>query len=166
MDPSKSASASQACRDALSALAAGQLEFFTGLAGCTRADAEAALGSSRGQAGRREPWGLALRLPGGPATPSGVTVWVDGDRALVLQAITLRIERPIRELLGEPEGTAPSGLSSDWRQWIWASRGLTAHVQPASGQVITLYGYSATSVHEFLDGEIANVWSEEQRLDR
>ena len=76
-----------------------------------------------------------------------------------------KLPRPIPSLLGEPEAKTKSGLSEDWDQWVYASRGLTAHVRRNSHEVVTLFAYKPTSVAEFLQSDIAKVSKNEAPIE-
>ena len=158
----RSRAGDDACRAALSTLVSGQLDGFHGLARCGRVDAEAALGSSGDQPSKFEQFGeyRAYSRPNGT-----VLVWFLSDDIRVLQLIYPKLPRPIPSLLGEPEAKAKSGLSEDWDQWVYASRGLTAHVRRNSQEVVTVFAYKPTTVDEFLRSDIARVSKNEAPIE-
>jgi hypothetical protein len=161
-DAWRSRASDETCRSALSTLAAGQLDGFRGLARCGRVDAEAALGSSGDQPSKFEQFGEYRVYP----RPQGtVLVWFLSDDIRVMQLIYPKLPRPIPSLLGEPEAKTKSGLSEDWDQWVYASRGLTAHVRRNSHEVVTLFAYKPTSVAEFLQSDIAKVSKNEAPIE-
>ena len=53
-----------------------------------------------------------------------------------------------------------SGLSSDWEQWVYSTRGLTAHVDPHH-IVMVVYAYEPMSTTDFLQSPIAHVYTTE-----
>jgi len=162
LDGWKTRPSDEACRSALSALATGQLDGFRGLARCGRVDAEAALGSSGEQPSKFEQFGEYRVYP----RPQGtVLVWFLSDDIRVMQLIYPKLPKPIPALLGEPEAKTKSGLSEDWDQWVYASRGLTAHVRRNSHEVVALFAYKPTSVAEFLQSDIARVSKNEAPIE-
>ena len=80
---------------------------------------------------------------------------------VALLVVAPRVEPPLLVGLGEPEGRIASGLSSDWKQWAYPSRGLAAHVARPRDEVRALYGFSPMPMSEFLKSEIALVRDEE-----
>jgi len=153
-----------ACRAGLKALAGGRVAGWIGLGGCTEADTEAALGAGRPGPALADAWGRARHHPGGPATPYGVDVWLDGPRVIAISVAAARIDPPLLAALGEPEARIDSGLSSDWEQWVYPGRGLAAHVDPRRNEIHVLYGFSPMVLGDFLKSEIAHVRAEEYPL--
>jgi len=154
------------CRAALKALTEGRLAGWIGLDGCSEVDTEVALGAGRPGPALANAWGRARKHPGGPATPYGVDVWLDGPRVTAISVAAARIDPPLIAALGEPEARIESGLSSDWEQWAYPRRGLAAHVDARRNEVRVLYGFSPMAVSDFLKSEIAQVHSEEYPLTR
>jgi hypothetical protein len=165
-DTSQGAAPVGGCRAALKALGEGRLAGWVGLSRCTEADAEAALGAGRPGPALADAWGRARHHPGGPATPHGVDLWLDGARIIALQVVSPRIDPPLLAALGEPDARIESGLSSDWEQWVYASRGLVAHVAPPHNEIRTLYGFAPMAMSDFLKSAIAHVHTEEYPLTR
>ncbi len=149
------------CVDALTALARADLAAFR-LGTCGRIDAERAFGSSGEQASRFEQFGeYRVYTVGG----HGILVWLLADNIRVMQLLYPKLTQPIATLLGPPDAKAPSQLSSAWEQWIYASRGLAAHVKPATGEVVTLFAFPPTSVAAFLETDIAHVSKSEAPIE-
>ncbi|HEX4461418.1 MAG TPA: hypothetical protein VIA18_25735 [Polyangia bacterium] len=150
-----------ACRDALVALARADLAAFR-LGSCGRVDAERALGSSGDQPSHFEQFGeYRVYTYAG----NSILVWLLADNVRVIQLLYPKLSQPITTLLGTPEAKAPSQLSSAWEQWIYASRGLAAHVKPATGEVVTLFAFPPTSVAAFLETDIARVSKSEAPIE-
>jgi hypothetical protein len=151
-----------ACTAGLSALADGQLEGFAGLGKCGRVDAEAALGSSGEGPSKFEQFGEYRVYPHGAGS---VLVWFLADDIRVLQLIYPKLKKPLKSALGEPEAKIESALSTDWDQWVYASKGLTAHVERTTGKVSALFAYRPTTVDAFLKTDIAKVAKSEAPLE-
>ena len=83
----------------------------------------------------------------------------------MVQLLYPKLSQPIATLLGAPDTKAPSQLSSGWEQWIYASRGIAAHVKPATSEVITLFAFQPTSVAAFLETDIARVSKSEAPIE-
>jgi hypothetical protein len=79
-----------------------------------------------------------------------VKLWFRGDQITLVEIFLPALSRPVREQLGEPEATGDSHLGDGMEQWIYASRGLTAHVEPWNGKAVRIYGYPPMAVAEFL----------------
>jgi hypothetical protein len=149
------------CRDALGALARADLAAFR-LGSCGRIDAERAFGSSGDLPSRFEQFGEYRVYH---SAGNSILVWLLADNIRVMQLLYPKLPQPIATLLGAPDAKAPSKLSSDWEQWIYASRGITAHVKPATGEVITLFAFQPTSVAAFLETNIARVSKSEAPIE-
>lgn len=141
------------CRDALRGLAAGDYRAWHGLPdGCTTDDAAAALGP-------QERGDLVGNLGGSPAryrihpasagAPYGLYIYDVDDNVVLISTHDARPARPITEQLGEPEAREPSQMPGFKTQWIWASRGLTLHVDDVTGAVAWLYAYRPMTVDDF-----------------
>jgi hypothetical protein len=149
------------CRDALVALARANLAAFR-LGSCGRIDAEGAFGSSGDLPSRFEQFGeYRVYTTGG----NSILVWFLADNIRVMQLLYPKLSQPIATLLGAPDAKAPSQLSSAWEQWIYAGRGIAAHVKPATGEVITLFAFQPTSVAAFLETDIARVSKSEAPIE-
>ena len=157
-----SGSQSDAAVTALRAFSRGDLGAWWGLpSDCTRADAEAALGPSE------PPEDIGGVLAGGPCvyrayapgagTPLGVAVWFAGDAAVVIETRSPRLAVGLGKALGAPEAVEPSKLGSSRVQWVYAARGLTAHVTSGTGEIFWLYGYTPCAVEDFLAAPLARV---------
>lgn len=95
-----------------------------------------------------------------PATrfaPSGFTVWFVGDTACCVQVNSPNLGQSLEESLGAPEEIASSRLKSFHEQWIYAKRGLTAHVNSSNHSVSRIYFYAPTSVEKFLQSSLSRV---------
>jgi len=150
-----------ACRDSLAALARADLPAFH-LGTCGRVDAERTFGSSGEQPSRFESFGEYRVYT---AAGSSILVWFLADNIRVIQLLYPKLSQPIATLLGPPDAKAPSRLSSAWEQWIYARRGLAAHVKPATGEVITLFAFQPTDVAAFLETDIAHVSKSEAPIE-
>jgi hypothetical protein len=150
------------CRADLTALARAALDRFSGLRRCGRIDAETALGSSGDQPSRFEQFG-EYRVYS--ADGNSVLVWFLADDIRVIQLLYPKLPQPIGALLGPPDAKAESRLSDEWEQWIYAGRGLTAHVKRTTGEVVTLFAFQPTTVAAFLRTDIARVAKSESPLE-
>jgi hypothetical protein len=150
----KRRSTDASCQENLATLVAGKLDGWKGLGRCGRIDAETALGSSGDAPSKFEQFGEYRVYP----RPGGhVFVWFLSDDIRVLQLLYPKLPRTLSSLLGAPEKKVKSELSGDWDQWVYASRGLTAHVKRSSEEVVTLFAYQPTTVDAFLKTDIARV---------
>jgi hypothetical protein len=161
-DKWKERPADAGCNTSLSQLVGGQLDTFKGFNKCGRVDAEAVLGSSGDQPSKFEQFGEYRVYP---HTGGSVLVWFLADDIRVMQFLYPKLKRPIRSLIGEPESKVVSRLSPEWDQWVYARRGLTAHVKRTTGDVVTLFAYPPTTVEEFLKTDIAHVAKSEAPLE-
>ncbi len=150
------------CQEQLTALAAVRLDAFHGLGSCGRVDAEGALGSSGDGPSKFEQMGEYRVFSHGDGN---VLVWFLADEIRVAELLYPKLARPIDQLLGRPEARVKSGLSPEWDQWVYASRGLTAHVRRGSGEVIALFAYKPTTVEAFLQTDIARISKSEAPLE-
>lgn len=150
------------CREQLAALAAARLDAFRGLGSCGRVDAEGTLGSSGDGPSKFEQMGeyRVFSHQGG-----SVLVWFLADEIRVAELLYPKLARPIDQLLGKPEARVKSELSPDWDQWVYASRGLSAHVRRGSVEVIALFAYKPTTVDAFLQTDIARISKSEAPLE-
>jgi hypothetical protein len=154
--------ADAACQASLTALVGGDLAGFRGVGGCGRVDAEATIGSSGEQPSRFEQFGEYRVFP---HSGGSVLVWFLGEDVRVIQLLYPKLRRPLKALVGEPEARVKSGLSPEWEQWVYASRGLSAHVKRGTGEVITLFAYAPTTVATFLESDISRVAKSEAPLE-
>jgi hypothetical protein len=154
--------ADAACQSAITALASGALDTFRGIEKCGRVDAEFAIGSSGDQPSKFEKFGEYRVYP---HVGGSILVWFLADDIRVMQLLYPKLKRPIKSLLGEPEAKVKSQLSDEWEQWVYASRGLTAHVKRGTGEVITLFAYRPTTVEAFLQTDIAKVAKSEDAVE-
>jgi len=154
--------ASPDCRRDLAALGDGALDAFHGLPRCGRVDAEGTLGDSGAAPSQFEKLGEYRVF-----TSAGkrVLVYFLADDIRVVELLYPKLPRPLTAQLGAPERKIPSELSPEWEQWIYATRGLTAHVQRSTGKVAALFAYGATSVDAFLAGDVARVSKSEAPLE-
>jgi hypothetical protein len=151
------------CRRALTALAAGALDDFHGLGHCGRVDAEGTLGDSGAGLSQFEKMGEYRVFA---HASRSVIAYFLGDEIRVVELLYPTLERPLLSLLGPPETTARSELSPGWEQRIYASRGLTAHVNRATGEVVALFAYRPTSVDAYLKSDLAHVSKSEAPLEQ
>jgi hypothetical protein len=150
------------CQEALAALARADLAAFR-LGTCGRIDAERALGGSGEQPSRFEQFGEYRVYTAGGG--NSMLVWFLADNIRVIQLLYPKLPQPIASLLGRPDAKAPSQLSSGWEQWIYARRGIAAHVKPATGEVVTLFAFQPTDVAAFLETDIAHVSKSEAPIE-
>jgi hypothetical protein len=150
------------CRDALAALARADLAAFR-LGTCGRIDAENALGGSGDQPSRFEQFGEYRVYTAGGG--NSILVWFLEDNIRVMQLLYPKLPQPIATMLGRPDAKAPSQLSRSWEQWIYARRGIAAHVKPATGEVVTLFAFQPTEVAAFLETDIARVSKSEAPIE-
>jgi len=139
------------CQRALLALANGELAVFRGTDGCTRADADRAFGVT----GRADEHGLFGKQQTYRVTGLGwerylqIAFAADG----ALDAIVIHnAEIPADAIaaLGAPEARHRSGLGPDHEQWVYASRGLTLHVDVFDQRGAVLVAYRRMTAAEFL----------------
>ena len=162
LDRWRSRTASPDCRRDLAALGDGTLDAFHGLGRCGRVDAEGTLGDSGATPSQFEKLGEYRVFSGGGRN---ALVYFLADDIRVVELLYPKLPRPLVAQLGTPERKVKSELSPQWEQWIWATRGLTAHVQRSTGQVTALFAYSATSVDAFLGSDVARVSKSEAPLE-
>lgn len=94
--------------------------------------------------------------PASDFAPFGFTIWFAGDAVGCVQINSPNFVQPLDSMLGQPEAIAPSRLKANHQQWIYAHRGLTAHVK--RGQTVSmLYCYAPTTVEEFLQSGLSRV---------
>lgn len=156
-----------ACATALRALATGDYGGWSGLAAdCTTDDAEAALGAG-GADQTGFPGGSPTRYRTHPASagaPFGLQVYdVDGRIVLVTTHDAVPAGKP-EALLGPPEAKAPSRMPGFATMWIWASRGLTLHIDDRSGKVTWLYAYAPMTAEAFRASWMAKVEMHRRRV--
>lgn len=145
------------CVEALTAIADGDLSRWRGLPACSRADVAAALGGRADDPSRPGEFGYSTLYAARGAAPYGVTVWFDGDRAMLVQINLPALAKSVGDQLGAPEATADSRLGELIEQRVFASRGLTAHVQEWDGKAIRIYGYAPMTAQAFLASPWATV---------
>jgi hypothetical protein len=153
-DSDAAAPAPTSCIEPLRTLAHGDYTAWQGLgANCTRADVSAALGASQDDIDHYGNLGgtpTAYRIyPGTAVSPYGVYVWYVENKAVALAMHTITLLRPIEEQLGAPEAKGPSRMPGFKTQWIYASRGLTLHIDDDTGAVAWLYAYRPMTLDEF-----------------
>jgi hypothetical protein len=152
------------CAGALHVLARGQFSEWTGLpSDCARAHAEEVLGptaSGPDGAGILGDSPAAFRIyPATSVAPYGLMVWFAENKIVAVQINQPKLDRPLNEQIGEPEYVAPSMLKTLQKQWIYASRGLSAHVSGVSGSISSIYAFPATTVEEYLRSSLSRVSS-------
>ncbi|MFI5288755.1 MAG: hypothetical protein ACHQ17_03860 [Polyangia bacterium] len=158
----KNRAVSPECRRDLAALAAGEFDAFHGLPRCGRVDAEGTLGASGEGPSQFEKMGEYRVFSS--AGKSAIAYFL-ADDIRVVELLYPKLDQPLSSLLGPPEGKVKSELSPGWDQWVYASRGLTAHVNRKSGEVIAVFAYPATTVDAFLKTDIARVSKSEAPLE-
>ncbi len=146
--------AATSCIEPLKQLARGDYTTWHGLGpACTRADVETAFGDSEGDVDLYGNLGgspTAYRVyPGVSASPYGAIVWYIDDKAVALKMHTVTPARPIDEQLGAPEAKDPSRMPGFKTMWIYASRGLTLHIDDGTHAIAWLYAYRRMTLDEF-----------------
>jgi hypothetical protein len=148
---------------AIRAFAGGRFAAWRGLPeGADRALVTQALGQPLAE--EDAPRRLGTWAGGSRSYPGRVEAWFDGDFVILLQVDWPPLERPLEEALGPPEAVAPSLLGSGREQLIWASRGLAAHRSTVDGGVATVFGFTPTTVEDFLQGALASIESHRRRV--
>jgi len=146
----------------LCALANGRLQDWSGIQPTfSRTDAQKAFGPSKSD---RDKYGL---LGGSPtafreyfptaAAPLGMTVWYVDEQMILIRLLQPKLAESLTQMLGQPETTTSSQLQRFHTQWIYAQRGLTAHVHNATSEVLRLYAYRPTTTREFLNSWLSRV---------
>ena len=167
--PAAASASDTPCAVALRALATGDYGGWHGLTeACTTEDAAAALGQgSEYQTGF--PGGSPTRYRVHPASvgaPHGLNVYDVDDRVVLVVTHDGVPARRLEAQLGPPEAKRPSRMPGFKTMWIWASRGLTLHVDDNSGNVAWLYAYAPMTVDAFLASWMANVEIHRSRARR
>ena len=88
---------------------------------------------------------LFRRYPSAAGAPRGVVVWFEDD-----SAVTVEIEGAVQangDILDEPEATLDSEFGPNWRQEVYASRGLVLHRR--GDDVALLYGLRPFTVDDW-----------------
>jgi hypothetical protein len=162
LDAWRQRSLDQTCVDRLSALASSRLSDYQGLPRCGRVDAEASLGGSGAEPSRFEQFGeyRVYRHASG-----SFFVWFLADDIRVIQVVSPHLRQPLIQVLGEPEDKIPSRLSTDWEQWVYARRGLSAHVKRGTGEPMTFFAFRPTTAQEFAETDIAKVAKGESPIE-
>jgi hypothetical protein len=141
------------CTLALRALASGDYAPWHGLTDdCTTAQAVAAFGHQDGADRTGELGGSPTRYriyPPTAAAPHGVYVWDENDRIALVRLHEVAATRPIADQLGEPEARDVSKMPGFKTQWVYASRGLTLHVDDDTGAIAFVYAYRPMTVDAF-----------------
>ena len=156
------ASIDSECVKALQAISSGKLDEWRGLpAACRRQDAEAVFGASGS-----DPDGVATLgdaptafrdYPPNQVARQGITVWLAGDKILSLQVNSPALPVALERVLGRPQAVAASHLKAFHEQWIYADRGITAHVDADSHSVLRIYFYAPTTPDAFLASSLSRV---------
>jgi hypothetical protein len=162
VDAWRARAASPDCRRDLAALGQGALDSFHGLPRCGRVDAEGTLGDSGAAPSQFEKLGEYRVFTSGGRS---VLVYFLADDIRVVELLYPTLPRTLQAQLGVPERRIPSELSPSWEQWIYATRGLTAHVQRSNGKVAALFAYAASSTDAFVASDVARVSKSEAPLE-
>ena len=150
------------CVESLQKLCEGELTGWHGFhSSCSRDDVTKALGAGKNE----EP--MYGNLGGSPAiyfqysnitaSPYEVTVWYIDGRAVALEMHTVTIQPPFAEQLGEPEAKDISRMPGFKTMWIYASRGLTLHVDDHTGKIAWLYAFHPMTLEEFRNSWLSKV---------
>jgi len=152
----------QDCPAALRALAQGRLDEWPGLQPtCHREHVQEAFGPSLsavdsfGQLGGSPT--AYRRYSSTPGAPLGLITWFVEDQVVLVRIQDPVLGRSLEEMLGAPEAVEPSRLRAYHNQWIYAGRGLVAHVSKGDGMVSWLYGFRPSTTAEFLDSWLCRV---------
>jgi hypothetical protein len=145
-------------RDSLRAFADGRFDAWRGLRPWTRAQVESAVG--RGHADIPHLAAFQQWYATGAHAPYGMKVESRDERAVWVE-IPSPVMTPegLVALLGEPEAKARSRYGRTIEQWVYASRGVTAHVRRVrlldDPAVVVVIGYPPTTVERFLASDDA-----------
>lgn len=144
------------CENAIRALAAGRIERWQGLPeGCTRADVERALSYVPPAAGASVAQG-SFEYPPTSGAPHGVDLEYADDEVLYVVIVDPKIPSA-EQTLGRPDGVIPSRLEGAKEQWVYASRGLSVHMDRWEPGVVRLYAFAPTTLEEFQDSALSQV---------
>lgn len=148
--------------ESLQALRRGELDQWHGISpGCQREVVEQVFGNTGPGPDGAATLGddlLAFRdYPASRFAPHGFTVWYVGDVVYCVQVNLPNMAKPLEQILGAPEIVTPSRLKSFHEQWIYAKRGLTAHVKSSTRNVFRLYFYAPTNAEDFLQSSLSRV---------
>lgn len=163
----KSTNCARALR-ALRALADGRYGDWHGLdASCTTADATSTLGAGGvDQTGSLGGSPTRYRIhPASVGAPHGLYVYDVSDKLVHVSTHGAVPARPPAEQLGEPEARDISRMPGFKTQWIWASRGLTLHIDDGTGAVAWLYAYRPMTLDEFRASWISKVEIRRTRVE-
>jgi hypothetical protein len=132
------------CTVSLRALATGEYAAWHGLTDhCTTAHAVAALGTPPDSADHVGDLGgspTRYRIhPATAAAPHGIYVWDVDDRLVLVRIHEATPALPVLAQLGEPDARDMSRMPGFKTQWIYASRGLTLHIDDDTGEVAFVY---------------------------
>lgn len=92
----------------------------------------------------------------------GLTVWVQGDMVIGLEALDARPPQGALEALGAPEAVVPSELGSQWSQQLWGTRGLVIH--RSGDRIRVAFGLAAFEPEEWEDDPLR--WWRIERIAR
>lgn len=140
------------CVESLRRLVQGDFSAWYGLStDCSRARVGEALGQSQDDIDLYSYLGgVSSRYRIYPGkVPHSVYVWYEDDCAVALQTHSVTPVSPIEEQLDEPDVRERSRLPGAKTQWIYASRGLTLHVDTATGAIARLSAYHPMSLAEY-----------------
>ncbi len=141
--------AAPGCVAALTALKEGRLTEFTGLAGCTRADADAVFGTAAP--------GRPTRYPASGIASNGAELAFAGDALVRVVLSRPSLATAPAPLLGEPESSMGSRLAGATKQWIYASRGLALHYREAEQRYIAVVAFPAMTVDAYLASSLSKM---------
>ena len=141
------------CTVVLAALVRGDYTPWRGLTdACTTANAVAAFGHQEGPDRSGDLGGSPTRYriyPATKAAPHGVYVWDVEDRIVLVRLHEVTAASPVRDQLGEPEARDRSQMPGFKTQWIYASRGLTLHIDDDTNEIAFLYAYRPMTLDAF-----------------
>jgi len=160
--PATTSSDDNRCVAALHGLAGGKLAQWQSLTThCSLAHAEQAVGPSGGDVGTGDLGGVPTPFRTYPATaaaPEGITVWFRDQQIVLVRVAHPLLAEPLETSLGTPDGKEPSLLASGHAQWIYASRGIVAHVFGSDTvKPFQLYAFQPMPIDDFRKSWIAKL---------
>lgn len=150
------------CVEPLKKLASGDFTIWHGLGtACSRVDVTKALGESKNDVDLYGNIGGSPTIyriyPAVSASPHDAIVWYVEDLAVALRMHTVTPARPIEDQLGAPEAKDPSRMPGFKTMWIYASRGLTLHIDDGTGAIAWLYAYRQMTLEAFRTSWLSRV---------
>jgi hypothetical protein len=160
--PTDDVETDKSCIEPLRRLAQGDYKAWQGFGShCTQAQVGMALGGSGDDVDHYgnldgQPSKYYI-YPDTAASPHGAVVWFEEGRAVALEMHTVTPRWPIDEQLGEPQAKDPSRMPGFKTQWIYASRGLTLHIDDDTGGVAWLFAYNPMTMETYRSSWLSRV---------